>query len=182
MSKPLRNGELIRLSTNLEGIYAVQLKETFNTDSPERTVAFEAVVAAGSSGWTDLDDLDPREHPPELLQIHLGFEDGFNYYVKYPSGSNIHGVNRDKDVGFLNSERSPALMPNDNYEYWALHDWYPSVNAVNPTAYTDTPKVYASGYKYTIRPATPAEAAAVKAGRRYCRFVQLGGVQQMEGS
>jgi len=182
MSKPLRNGELIRLSTDLEGIYAVQLKEKFNTDSPERTTVFAAVAAAANSGWTDLDDLDPREHPPELLQIRLGFEDGLDYYVKYPTGSNIHGVNRDKDVGFINSEKSPRLMPNDDYEYWALHDWYPSVNAKNHTAYSDTPKVFAEGWKYTIRPATVQEAAAVRAGKRYCRFVQLGGVQQMEGS
>lgn len=182
MSKPLRNGELLRLSTDLEGIWAVYLKEKFNTDSPERTQLFAAVAAAANSGWIDLDDLDPRDNPKELLQIRMGFEDGLHYYVKYPSGTNIHGVNRSKDVAYLDSMKSPRLMPNDDYEYWALHDWYPSVNAVNPTAYADTPKVFAEGWRYTLRKATVPEARAVQTGGRYCRFIQLGGVQQQEGS
>lgn len=182
MSKPLRNGELLLLSTDLEGYWVVNLKEKFNTDSPERTQAFAAVLAAANSGWIDLDDLDPRDNPKELLQIRMGFEDGLNYYIKYPSGTNIHGINRDKDVAYLDAMKSPRLLPNDDYEYWALHDWYPSVNAVNPTAYADTPKVFAEGWRYTLRRATTKEIAAATSGRRYARFIQLGGVQQQEGS
>lgn len=182
MSKPLRNGDLIMLSTDLEGVWVVYLKEKFNTDSPERIIPFVAVAAAGNSGWIDLEDLDPRDNPKELLQIRMGFEDGLDYYIKYPSGTNMHGVNRTKDVAFLNSEKSPRLAPNDDYEYWALHDWYPSVNAKNHTAYADTPKVYAEGWRYTLREATITEIGAAQSGRRATRFIQLGGVQQQEGS
>lgn len=182
MSKPIRVGEILRLSISPEILYVIRAREKFNTDSPEKTVAFSAVAAAANSGFIDLDDLDPRETPPELVQIRLGFEDGFDYYIKYPSGTNIHGVNLDKDVGFINSERSPALAPNDDYEYFATHGWWPTVNAKNHTAYSDTPKVYAEGWRYTLRKASPGERAVITGGRKIARWIQMGGVAQQEGS
>jgi len=182
MSKYLRNGDLIRISDDPSQVFAVMLKEKFNTDAANRTQAYAAVAAAANSGWIDLDNLDPRDKPKELLQIRLGFEDGLDYYVKYPSGTNMHGINRDKDIGMLNAQLSPRLLPNDDYEYWAINGWYPSINAKNETAYADTPRVYAEGMRYSLRAASLREVTAVERGARYCRFIQMGGVQQQEGS
>jgi hypothetical protein len=178
----MRTNEIFRLSTEPENLYVVKLREKFNYETNNTDDFTAAVAAAGNSGWVDLVNLEPRKSPPELVQMVMGFEDGFDYYVKYPSGTNIHGVNKDKDVGFINSERSPELAPNEDYECWMTYGWYPSVNAKNHTAYSDTPKLVAEGYKYTFRVPNGRELAAVKAGKRAVRFIQMGGVAQQEGS
>lgn len=179
MSKPLRIGQIFELSTDPNRYFVVTSRERFNLDDPDDS-HFAAVATTLNSGWIDLVNLDPKENPPHLYQVHLGFENGGDYYIKFPTGTNIHGVNETKNVGFLNALRSPAIFPNDDYEYWLLSE-YPSVNMVNNTPYAITPKIYASGYKYLFRPVGPREAAAVKARPTASIMLQRGGLAGMGG-
>lgn len=184
MSKPLKVGDVFILSTDASPIlHEVVSREKFNWHTGQApTAEFAAVLNNANSGWVDLERLDPRQNPAELMQIRLGFEDGLAYFIKYPSGTNIHGVNRDKDIGYLDSERSPKLLPNDDYEYWATYGIYPSVNAQNTTGYTDTPMVFAEGWRYVIKEASGGKLSLVSAGRIRPRYIQIGGVAAMEGS
>lgn len=183
MSKPLKVGDVFVYNKEPNTLYEVTGREKFNWHTGQApTAEFGVVATATNSGWVDLTRLDPRQTPRELVQIRLGFEDGMAYFVKYPSGTNIHGVNLDKDVGYLDAERSPKLLPNEDYEYWAMNGSYPSVNAQNTTGYADTPMVFAEGWRYMFISASGAKAALVKAGRIRPRYVQEGGVAQQEGS
>ena len=185
MSKALKVGDVFVKSDDKQAIlYEISSREKFNWHTGQApTAEFAATVAAGAdSGFVDLDRLDPRQNPPELMQLRLGFEDGFTYFVKYPSGTNIHGVNKDKDVAFLNAERSQAIMPNEDYEYWAINGNYPSVLAQNNFGYTDTPMVFAEGWRYVYRIASAEKLAAVKARMIRPRYIMIGGVAQQEGS
>ncbi len=183
MSKPLKVGDVFIYSKEPNVLYEVSGREKFNWHTGQApTAEFGAVANNANSGWVDLDRLDPRQTPPELVQLRLGFEDGFAYFIKYPSGTSIHGVNKDKDIGFLDAERSPKLLPNEDYEYWAMNGCYPSVNAQNLTGYADTPMVFVEGYRYTFKPAGGAKLTLVSTGRIRPRYIQEGGVAQQEGS
>lgn len=185
MSRPLRIGEFFRHSRAPLRILVVTRREKYNYESDcaaAATVFTAAVAAAANSGWRPLEDLEPRTVPEELVQVVLGFEDGFDYYVKFPAGTNIHGVNKQREWAYINAERSHHLAPNDDYEYWCIEKWYPSINAVNNTPYADTPKVFAQGYRYLFRDATRDEGALVRAHKVPCRYILMGGVASEEGS
>ncbi len=180
MSKPMRVGQIFHLSSDPEFYYVVTSRERFNLDDPDNE-EFVAVAAAANSGWIDLVNLDPKENPAHLYQVHLGFENGGDYYIKFPTGTNIHGVNEAKNVAYLTALRSPAIFPNDDYEYWLLHSDYPAINMVNNMAYEITPKVYASGYKYLFRKANGGELLAIAARPTVAMLVPRGGLAGMGG-
>lgn len=180
MSKPLKIGQIFQFSTSLGQHRFITKRERFNIDDPDDTT-FIAVATTLNSGWIDLVKLEPSNNPTTLFQAHLGFEDGGDYYIKFPQGVNIHGVNEAMDVAFINALRSPAIFPNDDYEYWLLHGDYPSINMVNNTPYAITPHVYASGYKYRFRGAFPREMAMVEARPALSVVLQRGGLAGVGG-
>ncbi len=180
MSKPLRVGQIFQLSTSPNQYRVIKRRERFNLDDPDDTT-FVAVATTLNSGWIDLVNLEPDNNPPTLYQAQLGFENGGDYYIKFPQGVNIHGVNEATDVGFINALRSPAIFPNDNYEYWLLHGDYPSINMVNNTPYPITPKVYALGYRYLFRNANGLEVATAKARPGVSIMLQRGGLAGVGG-
>jgi len=185
MSRPLRIGEFFRVSRKPGRIMVCTKREKFNYESDTAAAAtlFTAVVAAAAnSGWRPMEDLEPRTVPEEVIQVVLGFEDGFDYYVKFPAGTNIHGVNKQREWAYINAERSHQLHPNDDYEYWCIEKWYPSIIAVNNTPYADTPKVFAQGERYLFRDATVEEGTLVRAHKVPCRYILMGGVASEEGS
>lgn len=181
MSSPLHVGDVVRLSTESERLFVVDGMEKFNWETG--AAEFAVVIAAAlATGWTDLDNLDPKKDPKELYQIRVGIEDGFTVYIKYPSGTNIHGVNMQKNVGYLNAQRSPALIPNSDYEYWLLNGSYPAVNCVNNTAYPDTPRLYIEGWKYVLRPARTDDTAAIARFGIRPKWIEVGGIEPRGGS
>jgi len=182
MSKPMRVHDVFEFSSEPGVYYVVTAREKFNSDSPEDSAnAFAAVTSGNNSGWKQLKELDPKENPAELYHVVLGFEDGFDYYLKFPAGTNIHGLNEDKDVAFINAERSPAICPNEDYEMFLLHGDYPEINAVNNHTYSDTPKVYAEGWKYLFKPAGVAVRDRILNRAIRPRFIQRGGLAGMGG-
>ena len=185
MSKPLKIGEFFQCARLPGRVLVVTKREKFNYESDTAavpTLFLAAVNPTFNSGWRPMEDLEPRTVPEEVVQLVLGFEDGLDYYIKFPAGTNIHGVNRAREVAYINSERSHHLHPNDDYEYWAIQKWYPSILAMNNTAYADTPKVFVQGYRYLFRNASGGEIALVQAHKVSCRTIQVGGVASEEGS
>jgi len=185
MSRPMKIGDFFTVNKLPGRVLVVTKREKFNyeTDTAAQATVFTAtVLTTANSGWRNLEDLDPAQHPMELYQGIISSEDGFDYYIKYPIGTNIHGVNKARDVGYINSERSHPLSPDDDYEYWGIYKWYPAVLAMNNTPYTDTPKVFVSGWKYLFRDANAGERTLVVGHKVPCRNIMLGGVAQEEGS
>lgn len=106
--------------------------------------------------------------------IHSG---DIKYYIKIPSGQNRFGVDDDKEIGFLNADKSPYYDPNPDYETYLIADWYPAINCVNNSPVTITPKVYFKGMKYDIAELDPATMEAVKAGKIPYRKIVFGGLK-----
>jgi len=145
----------------------------------EETAVFTAVSPGSESGYKNITLLEPDDVPPHLFQVLWGVKDTkVKYYMKLPTGTNRLGVDEDKDIGFITADRSPYYDPNPQYMFWLLHAWYPSINAVNESPVTITPKIWFRGMKYDIEKVTDAETIeALKTGKIPCRRISLGGVR-----
>jgi len=146
------------------------------------TTAFEfaaAVAAGANSGFIDIERLEPRGSPPELYDLLLGFDDGLNYFLKYPAGVDRYNPNKRSEVASLNAAMTHRYAMNDQYRLWLLNSDTISIRANNNTAYARTPRVYFEGMKYNIEPLEKADArvAELNAGKMPFKPIPRGGLK-----
>lgn len=148
----------------------------------EDTAIFSAVASGDESDFKNIEELEPDKTPPHLFQVLWGVKDTLvRYYLKIPTGINRLGTDEDKDIGFINAERSPYYDPNPDYQFWLVNDWYPSVNAVNESPVTITPKIWFKGMKYDLEKVTEAKVLdLLKTGQIPHARPTFGGVRTSE--
>jgi len=159
--------------------YQITGKEPFEYRTGEEASAFFSSVASGSeSGYKSITEIEPDEFPLRLMYITPGIRDGMRYYVKIPVGSARFGTDVTKDIGFIDNEISPYHAPNENFGFWLIHNYYPSINAKNNTGLAMTPKVYFKGYKFDIVQVNNSDTkVALQSGRIPFANIIIGGVK-----
>lgn len=153
--------------------------ETLKVNSTDLvlTDAFAAVATGAESGFKDHDKLEPREDPPELYFVRWGIQDGCDYHLKLPSGTERLGVYQKKDIGKITALDSDHLTPAEDYGFWMIHGDFPSYNAKNKTGYTITPCVYFEGEKYNIEKISdPTLLQELREGKQAYTVVERGGI------
>jgi len=150
----LKSGHYVRISV-FEGFHRLGKEEPFDYETgTSDTAEFSTVASGASSGYKNIAVLEPDDVPPHLFWALWGVKDGCKYKVKVPTGTDRLGVDEDKDVGFVTNEKSPYFDPNPDLGFWFVNNWYPAVEAMNPTPVTLTPKVWFRGRKWDIIPVT----------------------------
>lgn len=160
----LKEGYVIWIDEPYNGFYKIVRREPFQYITGEESPTIFSTVASGSeSGFLNIDTLEPDNDPLHLYQVFWGVEhtDRVRYYLKIPTGQNRFGVDEDKEIGFLNAEESPYYNPNSLFQFWLIHDWIPSINCVNNSPMTITPKIWFKGMKYDIEKISQAQAGTV---------------------
>jgi hypothetical protein len=150
----LKEGYTIFIDEPYNGYYRIVRREPFDYVTGEETpLIFSSVASGAESGYKNIDTLEPDNDPLHLYQVTWGVEDyaPVKYYMKIPTGQNRFGVDEDKEIGYIDAEKSPYYAPNELFGFWLIHDWYPSVNMVNGSAVTRTPKIWFKGMKYDIQ-------------------------------
>ena len=175
----LKEGHIVWLN-ELNGWFRVTAREAFDYETGEEDTAVFSTVASGSeTGFKNFEALEPDNKPQHLFQVLWGVRDDedIKYYIKIPVGQNRMGIDEDKEIGFVNATKSPAYDPNPLYQFYLINGWYPSINCVNNSPVTITPKVYFSGMKYDIEPVTDqATLDAINRGAPR-RLVVFGGIK-----
>lgn len=177
----LKQGYIVWIDDPLMGFYRIVRREPFDYETGEEDTAIFSTVASGAeSGFKNIETLEPDDKPLHLFQVLWGVKHTGNikYYVKIPTGQNRFGVDDDKEIGFINAERSPHYDPNPLFQFYLISDWYPSINCVNNSPVTIQPKVWFRGMKYDIEKITDtAELQAIEAGKIPHRRIYFGGVK-----
>jgi hypothetical protein len=177
----MKQGHIAWIDEPLKGFYDIVRREPFDfTTGEESTAIFTTVASGSSSGFQPIDELEPDNKPLHLYQVLWGVADcgEIKYYIKIPTGQNRFGIDEDKEIGFINAEKSPYFAPNPLYQFYLINEWYPSVNCVNNSPVTITPKVWFRGMKYDISPVVNATIrSALEAGKHAHRRIYFGGVK-----
>lgn len=155
MARPedIREGFYVRVLTPAleEKFFRIGKSEPFTYETNTSDVDEFASVASGSeSGFKNIDVLEPDSSPRHLFWVMIGVKDGCKYYTKIPTGTDRIGTDDDKDVGFINNEKSPYFAPDQMYGFWLVSDYYPAINAINVTLFSLTPKIWFSGTKWDL--------------------------------
>lgn len=129
---------------------------------------FTAVATGAESGWKDIEALQPATN--ELYQLRPGVKDGCKYHEKL-TGKERHGPALDVDMAYFCNQDSLWADPSEEFEFFLVHEMYPSYNAVNATGSTVTPKIWFKGWRWDIEQATeftkdrkPPEFATITLG------------------
>jgi len=158
----LKEGWIVYLDDPYREYYKIVKREPFDYETGEEDTAVFSTVAFGAeSGFRNIDQLDPDKDPLHLFQVRWGVQDTrAKYYIKIPAGQNRYGVDEDKEIGFINADRSPFYDPNPLYEFFLMYDWVPAFNCKNTGPVTITPKLWFRGMKYNIERISDQRAAA----------------------
>lgn len=117
----------------------------------EYTMTFDDAVASGSeSGFQTVEKLEPNDKPFHLFWVTWGVRDGCEYQIKIPTGTDRLGVDEDKGIARITNRHSPYFSPDPALGFWLIPDHFPSINAINHTLASLTPKIYFKGFKYDI--------------------------------
>jgi len=177
----LKQGHIVWIDEPLKQFYKIVRREPFEYETGEEDTAIFTTVASGAeSGFKDIATLEPDNKPLHLFQVLWGVADSgpIKYYVKIPSGQNRFGVDEDKEIGFINAQKSPYFDPDPLYQFYLIAEWTPSINCKNNSAVTITPKVWFKGMKYDIEPITnPGLLDSLNAGKTPHRRIYFGGVK-----
>jgi len=176
----LKPGFIVYIDDPLFKYYRILRREALDYETGEEDVAiFSAIASGAESGFKNIAVLEPDKDPFHLFQVLMGFihSGDIKYYIKNPSGQNRLGVDDDKEIGFLNADKSPYYDPNPDYEMYLIADWYPAINCKNNSPVTITPKIYFKGMKYDVEELDAATAEAVKAGKIPYRKIVFGGLK-----
>lgn len=149
----LKEGWDIYIDDPYNAFYRIIRREPFDFVTGEESPAIFSTVASGSeSGFKNIEKLEPDNDPLHLFQVLWGVADAsdIKYYLKIPSGQNRLGVDDDKEIGFVNADKSPFYEPNSLFMFWLVHDHTPAVNCKNGSPVTITPKIWFRGMKYDI--------------------------------
>ena len=177
----LKEGHIVWIDLPLTSYYRIIRREPFDYETGEEDTAIFSTVASGSeSGFKNVSALEPDNKPLHLYQALWGVKDmgDIKYYVKIPAGQNRFGVDTDKEIGFINADKSPFFDPNPLYQFYLINEWYPSINCKNNSPVTITPKVWFRGMKYDIEKITDAGTIRqLDAGQMAHRRIFFGGVK-----
>lgn len=164
----------------LSAFYRIVRCEPFDYETGEEDTAIFTVVASGAeSTFKNITMLEPDDNPLHLFEVLWGVQDvgAIKYYVKIPTGQNRFGVDKDKEIGFVNADKSPFYDPNPLFKFYLINDWIPSVNCKNGSAVTIMPKVWFTGMKYDIEKIIDnAKLSALRAGAPHRKII-FGGVK-----
>ena len=177
----LKPGQIVWIDEPLTSYYRIIRREPFNYVTGEEDTAKFSTVASGSeSGFKAMSDLEPDNKPLHLYHVLWGVKDigDIKYYVKIPTGQNRFGIDTDKEIGYVDADKSFYAEPNPLYEFYLINEWYPSVNCKNNSAFTILPKVWFRGMKYDIDPIKDASTIrALDSGQMAHRRIYFGGVK-----
>jgi len=148
MSEYLLPGQIVKID---DRFYEIETFEAFTYETTSATGEFSSVATGAESGFKDMENLEPRGEPAELYQLRWGVQDGGDYYMKFPPGTERFGVHLKKDVGHIDAKINNYLAMNEDFEIWLIHNDYPSINCDNDTGYSLTPKVWFQGMKYNYK-------------------------------
>lgn len=167
-----------------KGAYFVLLqKEPFKYKTGDSATEFSAVASGSSSGFQNIDVLEPDNSPLHLYWVTFGFQCGGKFALKIPTGADRLGIDEDKDVAYLRNTDSPWLAPNPEYGFWLIHDTFPAFNYTNDTPLSLTPAIYFEGYRFLIAKVADREVVAkldaFRSGNQGLPFksIMIGGVQ-----
>lgn len=154
MSETLREGFYVFID-QLNKFYRIKAVEPFQFETGrESTAIFSAVATNGESGYQNIDELEPDDAPRRLYQVRAGPKYNMRYYFRVPTGVSRFGLDTDQAIGYVSEDLSPYHNPTDEFEFWLVKNYYPSINAVNDTTITLTPKLQFLGFKYDIEEVT----------------------------
>lgn len=138
-----------------------------------------AVAAAANSGFVDIENLEPRQNPPELYDLLLGFDDGLDYFLKYPAGVDRFNPYKRSEAAYLNAAMTHRYAMNERFRIWMVYGDTISIRANNNTNYSRTPKVFFEGMKYNIEPLTKDDprVSELNAGRLPFKPIPRGGLK-----
>ena len=160
----LKEGYTVYIDEPYNGLYRIVRREPFQFITGEESPAIFSTVAPGAeSGFKNISTIEPDNDPLHLYQVlwDVKHTERIKYYIKIPTGQNRYGVDKDKEIGFVTAEESPYYDPNELYGFWLVHDWIPSVNMVNGSPVTQTPKIWFKGMKYDIEKIDKQSAGAI---------------------
>jgi hypothetical protein len=181
MAEYLKEGHFVWIDEPFNSYYKIIRREPFDFVTGEEDSTIFAAVSSGSdSGYKNIELLEPDSDPLHLYQVRWGVEHtgDIKYYMKIPTGVNRFGVDEDKEVGFINADKSPHYDPNPDFEFYLISEWYPSINCSNDSSFTITPKVYFRGMKYDIQPVTDRTVIQkIETGQQAHRRIILGGIK-----
>lgn len=180
----IKEGYYVWIGEPLGQFYKVGAREAFDFETGEEdTAIFSAVAAGGQSNFKNITILEPDEKPQHLFQVLWGVKDTLmKYYLKLPTGVDRHGIDDDKDIGFVDAYKSPAYNPNPEFMFWIIHDFYPAINAKNVSPFSQTPKIFFTGMKYDIEEVTdPAVLEMLRAGKIPCKRLYISGIKTSSG-
>jgi hypothetical protein len=164
----LKEGWIVYIDDPLLSYYKIVRREPFDYETGEEDAALFSTVAFGAeSGFVSIEVLEPDKDPQHLFQVRWGVQHTLaKYYIKIPSGQNRFGIDDDKEIGFVNADKSPFYDPNPQFEFWLINGWVPAVNCRNNGPTTIRPKIWFKGYKYDIEKVADQRGASVGAYRK----------------
>ena len=170
MTMNMKPGYIVRI---YDKFYKVKNVEPFQYDTGKESTAFFSAVASGSAaGFKNITELEPDDSPcNHLFWVTFGVEDGMEYKFKIPTGSARFGTDTTKDIGFVDNVMSPWFAPNEEFGFWLIKDYYPSIDANNIMSVPLVPKVRFIGVKYEI------EAVTSPVGNVPVKEITIGGVR-----
>lgn len=175
MPKNLIEGFYLTIAgTKVREFYQITAKEPLHYITDPTTAEFTAVAHNAESGFQNIENLEPEEG--RLYQCFFGVADACRYYFKIPGGTDRWGIDKDKDIGFIDNIISPHFAPNPNFEVFLVENIYPSINAKNYTTVTVTPKIYVEGFKFDLREVTKEEHKKLADGEKRFTIITIGGV------
>lgn len=181
MADYLKEGHIVWIDAPLKRWFRIVRREPFDFVTGEEDTAIFTTVASGAdSGYKNIEQLEPDNDPQHLYQVRWGVRDtgDIKYYMKIPTGVNRFGIDDDKEIGFINADKSPFYDPNPDFEFYLIYQWYPSINCSNDSPVTITPKVWFRGMKYDIEEITDSNlTAALNADKIPHRRIHFGGVK-----
>ena len=126
------------------------------------------VPTGEASGWKDIEALQPSAN--QLYQLRPGVKDGCKYHPKL-TGKERYGPALDIDMAYFTNQDSLWTNPSEDFEFFLVHEMFPSYKAVNATGYSIIPKIWFKGWQYDIEQATeytpakkPAEFSTITLG------------------
>lgn len=180
----LKVGHIVWIDKPLEKYYRISRTEPFDYETGEEdTAVFSTVASGGESKFKPITLLEPDDKPLHFYQVLWGVMHTGNikYKAKIPTGTNVFGVDQDKEIGYINAEKSPYYDPNPLYGFYLVSEWYPAINCINNSPVTITPKVWFRGTKYAIELLDKMQIQAVQAGKLPHRRIMMGGLSQQQG-
>lgn len=177
----LKEGHIVYIDDPYFKYFKIARREPFDYETGEETTAiFTAVASGGTSGFKNIKELEPDNKPLHLFQVLWGVQhtEDIKYYMKIPVGQNRFGVDVDKEIGFINADKSPYYDPDPLFQFYLINEWYPSVDCRNNSPVSIMPKVWFRGMKYDIEEIKDTQLlASLKAGHVAHRKIVFGGIK-----